>query len=137
MGITKDAIAKNILYYRKKAGLSQNYIAKKLGVTVPAVSKWENGNNSIDIDTLFELCRVLGVSINDMASVNSTFAPEDAEQTAPHIMAAAQGYSANASERDSEVSHWKEEIIREIYSAKLDVRQLKELKALIQTFSRL
>ncbi len=131
MGITKDAIAKNILYYRKKAGLSQNYIAKKLGVTVPAVSKWENGNNSIDIDTLFELCNLLGVTINDMASHKTS------ETTPTHVVAAAEGHSANPKERDNEIASWKEEIVRELYRAKLDVRQLKELKALIQTFSRL
>ena len=29
--------------YRKEAGLTQEMMAKQLGVTTPAVNKWENG----------------------------------------------------------------------------------------------
>lgn len=70
MGKVRDEIAKNILYYRKKAKLSQKSVANHLGVSIPAVSNWENGTNSIDIETLFELCKLLGVSINDMYGGN-------------------------------------------------------------------
>ena len=71
MGKIREEIAKNILYYRKKAKLSQKEVAESLGVSIPAVSKWENGSNSIDIETLFDLCQVLGVSINDMYGMDS------------------------------------------------------------------
>lgn len=66
MSTIKDEIAKNLLYYRKKAGLTQKQLAEKLGVRNSAVSNWESGNNSIDIDTLFAACDVFGVTINDM-----------------------------------------------------------------------
>jgi len=46
--------------------MSQKEVAEKLGVSIPAVSKWESGKNSIDIETLFDLCQVLGISINEM-----------------------------------------------------------------------
>lgn len=36
-------IAEVIRKYRKKAGLTQEEMANRLGVTTPAVNKWENG----------------------------------------------------------------------------------------------
>lgn len=70
MGEYKEVIARNIRYYRKQASLSQKELAEKLGISSAAVSNWEKGTNSIDIDTLFEVCRVLEISISDMAEVN-------------------------------------------------------------------
>ena len=66
MGIVKEEIAKNILYYRKKRGLTRKALAEKIGVSASAVVKWEMGDNSIDMDTLLELCEILDVSMNDM-----------------------------------------------------------------------
>ena len=66
MSSIRDEIAKNLLYYRKKAGLTQKELAEKLGVKNTAVSNWESGNNSVDIETLFLACNVLNVSLSDM-----------------------------------------------------------------------
>lgn len=38
--------------YRKECGLTQEEMAKRLGVTTPAVNKWENGNTNPDIELL-------------------------------------------------------------------------------------
>ena len=37
--------------YRKECGLTQEEMAKRLGVTTPAVNKWENGNTNPDVGT--------------------------------------------------------------------------------------
>ena len=66
MATVKEEIAKNLLFYRKKAGLTQKELAAKLGVKNTAVSNWESGNNSIDIETLFAACDIFGVTLNDM-----------------------------------------------------------------------
>lgn len=66
MGIVREEISKNLLFYRKKCGLTQKELAQKIGVGVSAVSNWEKGANSIDIETLFEVCKIYGISINDM-----------------------------------------------------------------------
>lgn len=66
MATIKEEIAKNLLFYRKKAGLTQKELATKLGVKNTAVSNWESGNNSIDIETLFSACEIFGVTLNDM-----------------------------------------------------------------------
>ena len=66
MGNLRDEIAKNMLFYRKRAGLTQKELADQLGVRNTAVSNWESGNNSIDIDTLVLACSNFGITLNDM-----------------------------------------------------------------------
>ena len=65
----KKTICRNIAKYRKVAGLSQKEFAQKLGAAPSRVSSWETGANSTDIDTLFQICEILNVSINDMCEV--------------------------------------------------------------------
>ena len=47
---------------RKKAGLSQEQLGEKLGVSRQAVSKWESGQTNPDVAYITEMCRLLGVS---------------------------------------------------------------------------
>ena len=70
MGNIKDEISKNLLYYRKRSGLTQKEFAEKLGVKNTAVSNWENNQNSIDIETLVKACNIFGISINQMYENN-------------------------------------------------------------------
>lgn len=72
----KDAIAKNILFYRKQARMSQKELAKMLGVSNSAISNWESGANSIDLDTLFKLCQVLNIDINTAFDYETKISPE-------------------------------------------------------------
>lgn len=62
----KETVAKNLLFYRKKNKITQKQLAERLGVKHNAISAWENGVNSIDIDTLFQVCKIFGVTVNDM-----------------------------------------------------------------------
>lgn len=65
----KEIVAKNLLYYRKKNKITQKQLADKLGVKHNAISAWENGVNSIDIDTLFQVCQIFGITVNDMYNI--------------------------------------------------------------------
>ena len=49
----KENIQKNLIFYRKKMKKTQKDLAAALGVSAAAISSWECGNNSPDIDTLF------------------------------------------------------------------------------------
>ena len=69
-------ISKNIKKYRKANGMTQKDLAKIVGVSIAAVSNWETGSNSIDIDSLFKVCDALGVSISAMANADL----QDADQ---------------------------------------------------------
>lgn len=59
-------IGKNIKRFRRECGLTQAELAKKLGVTTQAVSKWETQMNSPDIALIPRIAQVLGVSIDEL-----------------------------------------------------------------------
>ncbi len=65
----KKNISKNITKYRENAGFSHRELAQQLGITPSRISNWEQGANCPTIDILFEVCRALHVSINDIYGV--------------------------------------------------------------------
>lgn len=71
----KEIVAKNLLYYRKLNKITQKELADKLGVKHNAISAWENGVNSIDIDTLFQVCKIFGITVNDMYDIKTDYQP--------------------------------------------------------------
>lgn len=60
------SIGQQIKYYRKKAGLTQEQVANHLGVSTPAVNKWEKGNTYPDISLLPALARLLKIDMNEL-----------------------------------------------------------------------
>ena len=68
MDNTNIVLATNIQKYRKKCGLTQEELAKKLGVTFQAVSKWENAKTAPDIFFLPEMADLFGCSIDELFS---------------------------------------------------------------------
>lgn len=71
----KDNIQKNLIFYRKKAKVTQKDLADKLGVAATTVSGWERGATSPDIDTLFAICNFLHVGLYDMCGISSDNSP--------------------------------------------------------------
>ena len=59
----KLKFCENLVYYRKKAGFTQQQLASELSVTPQAVSKWEKGSYP-DGSLLPKLSTVLGVSLD-------------------------------------------------------------------------
>lgn len=55
-------LADKIVYIRKKAGLSQEELAEKMGVSRQAVSKWESAQSVPDIGKILQLSRIFDVS---------------------------------------------------------------------------
>lgn len=51
---------------RKAKGLTQDDVAQALGTKNTTVSNWENGVSRPDVDTLVSLCRLYGISPNDI-----------------------------------------------------------------------
>lgn len=66
----KENIQKNIAFYRKKRKMNQKDLADRLGVAATTVSGWERGAYTPDIDTLFSVCRLLDVTLQEMFGVD-------------------------------------------------------------------
>lgn len=59
-------IGNKIRYYRKENKMTQDDLAKKLGLGKGTISNYESGYRTPQESRLFELAEVLGVSINDL-----------------------------------------------------------------------
>ncbi len=62
----KLKIAENIRKYRKEAGLTQEQLAERFGVSFQAVSRWENGTTYPDIELLPAIAEFFGVGIDEL-----------------------------------------------------------------------
>jgi len=60
----KNELAKNICRYRKEKGFTQEELARRLGLTFQAVSKWETAQTLPDISLLPKLSQELEISID-------------------------------------------------------------------------
>ncbi len=61
-------LSEKIVYCRKRAGLSQEALAERLGVSRQAVSKWETGEAMPETGKLAALAAALGVSVDWLLS---------------------------------------------------------------------
>ena len=61
-------IGEVIRKYRKEKNMTQEEMANRLGVTAPAVNKWENGNSLPDIALLAPIARLLHISLDMLLS---------------------------------------------------------------------
>ena len=62
---------------RQTLGLTQEELARRLGVSAPAVNKWERSIHYPDITLLPSLARVLGVDLNTLLSFQEDRTEED------------------------------------------------------------
>lgn len=63
--MTKEEIGQIIKESRISATLTQSQVAEKLGRPQQTIASWESGKSQPDANTLFELFRVLGRSVDD------------------------------------------------------------------------
>lgn len=70
-------IGQVIREYRKRKELTQEEMASRLGVTAPAVNKWENGNSYPDITLLAPIARLLEVSLDELLSFRRELSKEE------------------------------------------------------------
>ena len=57
-------LGQSIRRYRKEKNMTQSELAKRLGVSVQAVSKWETDKGAPDLSLLVPLSRLLGMSVD-------------------------------------------------------------------------
>ena len=67
-GGRKMTLEEQIKYYRKQAGLSQEKMAEKIGVSRQAITKWENGTGTPDIANLMAIANLFQISVDELLS---------------------------------------------------------------------
>ena len=61
-------IGKFIAECRKNKKMTQAQLAEKLNITDRAISKWETGKGMPDSSVMLDLCKELGISVNELLS---------------------------------------------------------------------
>jgi len=72
MGFIRNRIARNIALLREQKGLTQRELAENVGVKHNAVSNWESGKNSPDIEKIFDLADYFKVNVSDIFGQESS-----------------------------------------------------------------
>lgn len=73
---------------RKALGLTQEQTAQRLGVTAPAVNKWERGSTFPDITILPALARLLETDVNTLLCFQKELSDEEIAQICSRVVAA-------------------------------------------------
>lgn len=82
-------LSEKILYYRKANKLSQEELAAQVGVSRQAVSKWELGEATPELDKLLALARAFGVTTDELLREDAPPTEEKAgAQAAPEPQSA-------------------------------------------------
>lgn len=100
-------IGEVIRKYRKEKQMTQEEMAGYLGVTTPAVNKWENGNSMPDISMLAPIARLLGISTDTLLSYQNELTDKEISSK---IELMAEKIKTDSYEN---VFRWTEEQIRE------------------------
>lgn len=87
-------LGESIYYYRKRAGLSQEELAQKVGVSRQAVSRWELGEAAPEAGKLMALAKALGITADRLLS------GEAPEESAPEALSGGEEKEASPSDWD-------------------------------------
>ncbi len=74
------AIGDVIRKYRRERGMTQEDMATRLGVTAPAVNKWERGSTLPDVALLSPIARLLGITTDELLSFKDELTEEEVNQ---------------------------------------------------------
>lgn len=83
----KISISQNISRLRRQNGMTQEQLAEAMGVSFAAVSKWERGVATPELDTIVELADLFGVSVDALLGY------EMRSNDVPSVVERLRGYS--------------------------------------------
>ena len=83
---TKKEIGAHIATLRKAKGLTQEQLAAQLGVSAPAVSKWETNSSYPDITLLCPLARALGTNVDTLLQFEETLSDQEVATRINEVM---------------------------------------------------
>ena len=59
-------LSERIYKFRRKSGLSQEQLAEKIGVSRQAISKWESGTSTPELEKLLTLCECFNITLDEL-----------------------------------------------------------------------
>lgn len=71
-------LSENLAMYRKRAGYTQKTLGAALNVASTTVSTWERNGAQPDADMLFEISKLLNVSVSELYGLDSAQGAETA-----------------------------------------------------------
>ena len=72
-----EFISKSIIAQRKKRGLTQEEFAEKLGVSSAAVSKWERGISTPELNMVCKIADCFEISVDELLGRMNCLLPEE------------------------------------------------------------
>ena len=84
--MTKQTFGAAISALRKEKGMTQLDLARQMGVTDKAVSKWERDLSFPDVASLPKLAEVLGTSVDELLEVKTAAQEEPAGPQVPALV---------------------------------------------------
>lgn len=118
--------------YRKEAGFTQEEMANRLGVTTPAVNKWENANSKPDIELLAPIARLLNISLDTLFSFREKLSDVEIEEIIRKMdrMFSEEGYEKTYElalhDENEEVQHYAADSLFGFYLRKKDYTQAEK-----------
>lgn len=120
------AFSENLRAARKAAGLTQQQVADRIGVTKSTYCNYEKGKREPDVLKIWEIVRVLGVSGDDL--LDTGFDEKKAPPLSDEALEVARGYE--------DLDHWGKVAVRELLDTERqrveDDRQF-QLETLLET----
>jgi len=93
-----------ILELRKKQGITQEQLAELVGVSTPAVSKWETGSSCPDVALLSPIARALDTDVNTLLSFSAVLSLEELPAVVKEIQTLAERDGSAAMEKILELT---------------------------------
>ncbi len=114
-------IGEVIRTYRRERQLTQEEMANRLGVTAPAVNKWENGVSCPDVALLAPIARLLGITTDTLLSYREELSDQEINEIAEALPKKMRedGYDAAFA--------WAEQQIREYPNCMLLIATLTQI----------
>ena len=90
----QQTLGRRVQEGRRAAGLSQESLGERLGVSRQAVSKWESDASVPDLENLIAMSRIFGVTIGALLGVEPETAEEPSAEEAPEASGGESGDAA-------------------------------------------
>lgn len=100
MDFSENKIGGNIAALRRAKGLTQEQLADRLGISAPAVSKWETGSSYPDISLLCPLARALDTNVDSLLSFHEELSDQEVKEQIDGVFALLTG-EGTAEERSA------------------------------------